>query len=174
MSHLMLESLARSIGRTAHPELLFTDWQSLLGFKIGWLQPTLAKRLSGDYQIDLNSSEIIMMQATGLTECHQHTIGVTTFMVLGPEQGFSEPKGGTYLGDFDPLSAEQDLQLNRHRTGEIFTVPAGKIHAFAADPGGSLTLIGIVQPKIRTGDEFDVVPFKYLDPSNPTRVRLAA
>lgn len=157
MVRFALEALAKTIGRTVHPEKLFTGWQSLLGFKIGWALPAQVKKLYIDFYIDPKNSEVIMMQATGLTECHMHKTGATTFM-----------------SDFDPTSYEQKLELICHRSGEVFTVPAGKIHAFAADLGGSLTLIGIVNPKIRTGNEFDVVPFDYVSQSDPSRVRLKA
>mgnify|MGYP001571339453 FL=1 len=174
MVRFALEALAKTIGRTVHPEKLFTGWQSLLGFKIGWALPAQVKKLYIDFYIDPKNSEVIMMQATGLTECHMHKTGATTFMVLGREHGIAPPSGGTFMGDFDPTSYEQKLELIRHRSGEVFTVPAGKIHAFAADLGGSLTLIGIVNPKIRTGNEFDVVPFDYVSQSDPSRVRLKA
>ena len=173
MSRLALEALAKTIGQTKHPERLFTDWQSLLGFNIGWVLHRLFEKLCGDHGIDRGNSEIIMMRAAGLTECHLHRTGASTFMVLGPQQGMPRPEGGTYLGDHDQSKIEQKLEFHRHKVGDIFSVPAGTIHAFAADPGGSLTLIGVVSPKIRRSNEFDVVPFDYIDRSDPTRVLLA-
>ena len=173
MSRLALEALARTIGSTKHPHRLFTGWQSLLGFKIGWALPSLVEKLHLDHGIDPASSEVIMMQANDLTECHLHQTGASTFLVLGEQHGVPDPKGGTYLADQDHNRGEQVLTLHPHMTGEIFTVSAGRIHAFMAEPGGSLSLIGIVSPKIRTGNEFDVVPYDYVDPSDPTRVRLA-
>ena len=112
------------------------------------------------------------MQAIGLTECHAHRKGTTVFMALGKQHGFADPKGGTFFGKFREGQDTFQLIPERAQAGQIFEVGASQIHAFFADDGGELTAIGIVCPKIRQEESFDVVPFKYVT-TDPCIVRLA-
>ncbi|MGV3346969.1 hypothetical protein ACGVWS_14940 [Enterobacteriaceae bacterium LUAb1] len=167
-----LQSLGKMIESTRDGKALFTNWRDLLGFRIGWLEPELASQFCAENKLDADNCEIIMMQATGLTECHVHKMGSTTFMALGEKHGFNDPQGGTLFGDYQQGEQEFQLTPERAESGEVFTVDAGKIHAFFADQGGELTAIGIVSPKIRKGeDEFDAVNFRFI---GDNRVQLAA
>ncbi|MGC6031565.1 hypothetical protein [Enterobacter kobei] len=167
-----LQLLSEMIKNANDGKSLFTNWRQLLGFQIGWLEPTLAERFCLENDLDTSNCEIIMMQATGRTECHAHQVGSTVFMALGSVHGFRDPQGGTLFGDYLPGEKTFSLKPERASSGEMFTVEPGKIHAFFADSGGELTAIGIVSPKIMKGeDEFDAIKFKFI---NDDTVKLSA
>lgn len=166
MKEQLLRDLAEAIAASGDGRKLFINWQHLLGFRIGWANEQLARELCVKYDLNPNECEIIMMQATGLTECHMHQRGSTVFMALGKQHGFADTRGGTLFGDFKEGQEEFQLVPEHAQAGETFEVSAGKIHAFFAEPGGELTLIGLVMPRIKQGNEFDVVPFKYVSDRN--------
>lgn len=153
---------------------LFQGWQQLLGFRIGWANPALARKVCAKHGVDPDQCEIIMMQANGTTECHVHMEGATRFMVLGTEHGFANPSGGILVAAYEDDKSEYELQEVRQGPGEVFDVPARTVHAFFANAGSELTAIGLVYPRVRRGEnEFDVVEFVPVD-GDPRRVRIAA
>ncbi len=156
------------------PCCLFDNWQQLLGFEIGWATPDVANDLCSKYGVKPEDCEIVMMRANGLTECHLHEQGASTFLVLGGGEGQRPPSGGTLLADYVSGKWDYTLEPVRHAAGECFDIPADKIHAFFADPGEQLTLIGFVRPKIKNGNGFDVVPFDYVKHIAPVSVRKRA
>jgi hypothetical protein len=140
----------------------------LLGSRIGWVEGELFRELCVRYGIS-EECEVVMVQISALTECHLHRVGASTFMVLG-KRDVIIPKAEILLGDYSP--GETDFSLVRLPAvgGKVFEIPAGKIHAFVASEP-ALTLIGVVNPRIRNGDEFDIVPFEYLS-AQPYVVKL--
>ena len=157
-----LEELRDRIAKVEDGRTLFEGWRELLGFRIGWAKLEVALALCAHHGMNTDDCEIIMMQAMGITECHLHATGKTTFLALGKEHGFADPRGGTLFGEFREGRKEFTLVPERAKAGEMFEVGAGRIHAFFADQGGELTLIGVVTPKIKQEDRFDVVPFEYV------------
>ena len=149
----------------------FEHWQQLLGFEIGWAKLDIASRECREYGVNPSDCEIVMMRASGLSECHLHEHGSSTLFVLGEGYGSPAPSGGILVADYIEGKRDYLLEPIRHKTGDIVEVPAGKIHAFFADPGGQLALIGFVRPRIKRGDEFDVVPFDYVSHIPSVRVR---
>jgi hypothetical protein len=112
-----------------------------------------------------------MMQATAHTECHLHERGASTFLALGTEHGFSDPSGGTFLGHEVSDTSAVPLQATYQKSNEILDIGAGVVHAFFADPGTTLTLIGLVTPRIRHNDRFDVVAFDLITAGDVTEAR---
>lgn len=170
----IIGDIAAYLRISPQPTRLFTDWQELLGFRIGWAKPALARKICGKYGFNPDECEIIMMQANGQTECHVHLDGATHFMVLGSEHGFAEPSGGILTAPYEDGRSEYELEERRQASGEIFDVPARTVHAFFADAENGLTAIGFVYPKIRRGEnQFDVIEFETVA-GDPRRVRPAA
>jgi len=157
-----------------NPRCLFDNWQQLLGFEIGWIERDYAAKLCRSYHVDPDECEIVMMCAHDLTECHLHERGASSFLVLGKGYGFPEPLGGTLFADYIEGKRDYTLEPVRRANRENFDVPAGKIHAFFADPDQHLTLIGFVRPKIKAESGFDVVPFDYVSRFAPVKVRMRA
>lgn len=169
---LLLE-LSRLIAKVKRYTVPFGDMNSLLGFRIAWLKDELAARLFKKYGLNPKECEVILMQADGLTKCHLHKRGESIFLPLSTEHGAVEPDGGTLFGDFDEAVNVFKLEMKEAKAGQFFTVPAGKIHAFKANKNSGLTLIALVNPKIRQGEEsFDAVPFRFLSEDEPYKVSL--
>lgn len=160
----LLLDLKKQVSKVKYPTRLFTDWQRLLGFDIGWLRPRLADELCHRHGFAPEECEVILMQAHGRTDCHVHERGTATFLVLGREHGFADPCGGVLLADYSAGQNEYVLRPHYQEGGELLTVPAGKVHAFFADPGSEFNALAFVQPRIRAGDAFDAVEFQYVEP----------
>lgn len=171
-SQNLLSELAQMLETKTVSEL-FGEFKELLGFRIAWLKESIASQLCSGHGIDLSVSELIIMQADGLTKPHMHLSGETLFLPLGSSHGFMNPKGGTLFGEFDESHDIFPLTMQAAEAGEYFTVPAGKIHAFRSLQKEGLTLIGIVNPKIRQAENnFDAVPFRFLNEAEPFKVSL--
>jgi hypothetical protein len=169
---LLLE-LARLISIVGRFSVPFGEMNELLGFRIAWLKKELAEKLFYKFGLDSESCEVIVMQADGLTECHLHTAGEGIFLPLDESHGALNPDGGTLMGDYEESHNIFNLTMTGAIKGKFFTIPAGKIHAFKANKNAGLTLIAIVSPKIRKGeDEFDVTPFRFLSKEEPFKVSL--
>lgn len=149
------------------PELfhqLFDDKRELLGFEIRWLKDDLHKEICSASGLDLEQTEIILMQAFDKTECHLHSEGCSLFQTLGPEHGFPEPgESGILSAMYKPDQTQFDLEKISFQENELSLVVPYQIHAFQAEKGKVLTALGVVSPRIRQSkSEFDVVDFDYL------------
>ncbi|MBI2355796.1 MAG: hypothetical protein HYV13_01140 [Candidatus Doudnabacteria bacterium] len=118
--------------------------------------------------------ELVLMRARGRTDVHAHLRGHSTFLVLGLKHGFPEPDGGVELG-LQPVGVLEATPMHEepHVAGEVFDVESCEIHAFYADPGKELFVVGFVHPRIRQGDGFDVVDY-VRDAADPSMVRMVS
>ena len=142
----------------------FEDKRDLLGFQIQWLKSDLHLELCNAHGLEAEEAEVMLMQAFGRTECHLHTNGCTLFKTLGPDEGFPDPGGsGMLSGRYAPGEDTYDLEWMVFEPGEFSLVVPYQIHAFVAREGKVLTAMGVVQPRIRSGDDyFDVLDFEFL------------
>lgn len=139
------------------------DKRELLGFKIGWMLPEFFADFCKGNCLPFEQCELILMEATGMTECHMHKLGGAMFMPLGSTHGFPDPKGGTLIGSYSGMGEGVTLTPYPARAGQVFRIEPGKVHAFYTEPGKSLSAIGLIYPKIRQNEEFDVVPFELIE-----------
>lgn len=165
--------LSDEIAKTSKPiETLFQDTQKLLGFEISFLKEDHLKRYCDKHGLDAENTEIVLMQATGLTDCHLHTKGHSTFITLGNKHGFPEPgHSGLLSADYKEGVKEYELNAEQFGVDEISVVQPMQIHAFYASKGYTLTALGVVSPRIRHEQgSFDVVDCVYI---GENKVRLA-
>jgi hypothetical protein len=165
--------LSNEISSTDKPiKTLFQDTQKLLSFEISFLKDSHLKRYCDKHGLDANDTEIILMQATGLTDCHLHTKGQSTFITLGSKHGFPEPgSSGLLSAEYKEDMEEYELSAEHFGVDEISVVRPMQIHAFYAEEGHTLTALGVVSPRIRHGQSsFDVVDCVYI---SENKVRLA-
>jgi hypothetical protein len=136
----------KDIGRNP---LFDRDIQELDGFNLAFMNPARFEELCARYGIDPDSSEAVMMQTRLATLPHLHEKGDSLFLPLGPEEGFKESAGGTYLGEpFEYIPAIP---------GQTFHVPAGQAHFFKPAPGANFSAIACVSPRIQRSDgSFDI------------------
>lgn len=165
--------LSKEIARTDKPiETLFQDTQKLLGFEISFLKDEHLKHYCDKHGLDPKNTEIVLMQATGLTDCHLHTKGHSTFITLGGKHGFPEPgNSGLLSAEYKEGVEEYELNAEHFGVDEISVVRPMQIHAFYASEGHTLTALGVVSPRIRHEKaSFDVVDYAYI---SENKVRLA-
>ena len=166
--------LSKEIAKTHKPvKTLFQDTQKLLSFEISFLKENHLKRYCNKHGLDAKNTEIVLMQATGLTDCHLHTKGHSTFITLGSKHGFSEPGGsGLLSAEYKEGVKEYELSAENFGVDEISVVRPMQIHAFYATEGHTLTALGVVSPRIRYGQSsFDVVDCAYI---SENKVQLAS
>jgi hypothetical protein len=97
----MLLAVATLIANSSKKDEMFDDWHSLLGFRIGWLQEPFLTHLCSKMCIDPKEVEVVLMHATGKTECHLHEHGESTFMTLGLSYGFEDATGGILTNTYN-------------------------------------------------------------------------
>ena len=128
------------------PRRLFTNWQELLGFEIGWAKPKVAAQLCGRYRVKPDECEIIMMRASGLTECHLHANGASTFFVLGRSTADHDQRGGTLIADYIKGKDDYLLEPVRHAVGGFFEGPPRQNHPIFPGPPGPLAPVRLFPP----------------------------
>jgi len=131
-----------------------------VGARISWLDPEVKRRVCNTgfyFGPDPNAVEIMMMRGmAGPPAIHRHHRGDSMLLVLGPEQGFPEPTGVTLMGT--PRVGEGSVEITPHRNppGTFIYVSPGTVHGFFSEVDDGLVAIGIQDPPIRVGDEFDI------------------
>ncbi len=171
MLEMLLRTVARDVRRTKNPrENLFTGWQSLLGFNIGWAQPSYVDMLSGLHALRSDTFEIVMLQVHGLSEAHVHERGAGYLMILGEEDGFQDPRGGVLSAYYSKDRDGYLLDREYYYAGQELVIEPDEIHAAFADPGTEMTAVGIVSPRIRNGDTFDIIHFDFISRNDPVLV----
>lgn len=164
--------LSKEVARINKPiKTLFNDTQKLLGFEISFLKENHLERYCRKHGLEAKNTEIVLMQATGRTDCHLHTKGHSTFITLGNKHGFPEPGGsGLLSAEYKDGVKEYELTAEQFGVDEISVVKPMQIHAFYATEGHILTALGVVSPRIRHGESsFDVVDCDYIS-ENKVRV----
>lgn len=134
--------------------------QKLDGFTVGFMKSDTFQELTSKHGLDASDSEAILMQTTEMTDPHVHLKGESTFLPLGKEQGYSNSKGGTYVGNYMEGESSFSLAHVPAISGETFEVKAGTIHFFAPERGAKFSAIAFVSPRIKQEDgSFDMVHF---------------
>lgn len=166
--------LSKEIGTTSNAKYtMFCGHQQLLGFSLQFLKPDLLNKYCTKYGMNVDDTEIVLMQAEGMTECHMHQKGLSLFRTLGPAEKFLAPNGsGILTADYKSGQELFDLKQQPLKMGDFSVIEPNVIHAFYATEGSILTALGIVSPRIRKGhNDFDVVDFDFIDDS---RAKVAA
>ncbi|MEZ4103172.1 MAG: hypothetical protein R3B55_01225 [Candidatus Paceibacterota bacterium] len=152
------------IKRIQYESDYFDNYRDLLGFKIGWMKKdNIDIFLESNLDFSFDECEIVIIHNFSQGDCHLHEIGESNFLVLGQLNGFKDFDGGIYVSDYTPGKTEYNLKERILKEGYYLSIPAKQIHAFFVRKG-VMTVLGIVYPKIRKGqDEFDVVDFDYIN-----------
>lgn len=170
----LANELSKEVAKTKKPiQTLFQDTQKLLGFEISFLKEKHLKRYCDKHGLQAKNTEVVLMQATGLTDCHLHTKGHSTFITLGKKHGFPDPgNSGLLSAEYEEGVQEYALSAEQFGVDEISVVRPNQIHAFYANKGHTLTALGVVSPRIRHAkNSFDVVDCVYV---GDKKVRLAS
>lgn len=140
--------------------LFSRDVQTLDGFRVGFMEPLLFEELCAKHNLSAEQSEAILMQTDVMTDPHVHLKGESTFLPLGETEGFSDSRGGTFLGAYREDADEQKLLHVPAVPGKTFRVPAGNVHFFAPEEGTTFSAIAFVSPRIQQPDgSFDMRRF---------------
>jgi hypothetical protein len=120
--------------------------------------PQLLATLCKKYGLDPNVSEAILMQADRCTEPHVHLAGRSVFLPLGPEEGFGQCTGGTYVGLYRSGERRFDLTLEPAIPRKPFVIEPGVMHFFTPGSGDMFSAIAFVSPRIQCDDgSFDIL-----------------
>ena len=118
-----------------------------VGAKIIWLAPDIKQKVCGEFGVNPNDVEIMLMRVSGgAPEVHRHKRADSLLQVLGAEHGFNDPTGSTLMGAPESNEQRTILSLKTHEPGELIHVKPGVIHGFMARERDGLVAIGIQDP----------------------------